>query len=188
MLTYATSAYIIWPWPYFDFILELFAYDALFFLFFLKIINGKNLIGLFSSLFKSLFFFFFLFIASSAAYGSFWARGQIGSVAAVLYHSRSNTRFLTHWVRPGIKATSSQILCWVHNPLRHTGNSKSYFKCHNLREAFPDLPTKIAHSLSFHYYYVVPYLVVYLSLSIYIYIYHLFIYHLLSIPPWLEFS
>ena len=35
----------------------------------------------------------------------------------------SNTGSLSHWVRPGIKHASSQIICWVLNPLSHKGNS-----------------------------------------------------------------
>ena len=36
---------------------------------------------------------------------------------------------LLHWVRPGIKYTSSRRVCWVLNPLRHNGNSiVTYFE------------------------------------------------------------
>ena len=31
---------------------------------------------------------------------------------------------LTHWVRTGIKPSSSWMLCWVLNPLTHKGNSR----------------------------------------------------------------
>ena len=34
-----------------------------------------------------------------------------------------NTRSLTHWVRPGIEPTSSQIRCWLFNLLSHNCNS-----------------------------------------------------------------
>ena len=48
------------------------------------------------------FFFFCLFRASFVAYGGSQARG--------LHHSYSNARSLTHWVKPGIKPTSSWML------------------------------------------------------------------------------
>ena len=37
-------------------------------------------------------FFSFLFMATPAAYGSSWARGQTGAAAAGLHHSHSNAR------------------------------------------------------------------------------------------------
>ena len=40
------------------------------------------------------------------------------------YHGHSNTRSLTHWVRPGIKPISSQTPCQVLNPLSHNRNSE----------------------------------------------------------------
>ena len=56
-----------------------------------------------------------LFLATSEAYGSSQARGQIGAVAAGLCHSHSNARFLTPGVRPGIKPESSHIhTSWTH--------------------------------------------------------------------------
>ena len=69
--------------------------------------------------------FSLLFRAAPRAYGSSQARGQIGIRAASLYHSHSNVgsepccslhhssgnaRYLTYWVRPGIKSASSWIL------------------------------------------------------------------------------
>ena len=75
---------------------------------------------------KTYFFFSELFRATPRAYESFQARGQIGVVAASLYHSYSkhqiwaisttytiahgNARSLTYWVRTGIKPTSSWLL------------------------------------------------------------------------------
>ena len=66
---------------------------------------------------KSAFFFFFLFFnwlfdfaffrATPTAYGGSQARGPFGATAAGLYHSHSNTRSLTQWVRPGIEPTTS---------------------------------------------------------------------------------
>ena len=41
-------------------------------------------------------FFVLFFIAAPVAYGSFWARGQIGAAAAGLCHSCSNTRSEPH--------------------------------------------------------------------------------------------
>ena len=41
--------------------------------------------------------------------------------------AHGNSISLTHWVRPGIKPTSSQKLCWVLNPLSHNRNSSCYF-------------------------------------------------------------
>ena len=45
----------------------------------------------------------FLFMAIPAAYGNSWAKDQIRTAAASLYHS--NTRFLTQWARLGIEST-----------------------------------------------------------------------------------
>ena len=72
------------------------------------------------------FVFFCLFRATSVAYGGSQSRGRIGAIAACLHHSHSNEGSkprlrptvtahgnggsLTHWVRPGIKPTSSWIL------------------------------------------------------------------------------
>ena len=71
--------------------------------------------------------FSFLFMATPMAYGSSWARGQMGAAAAGLHHSHGNTRFLTPCVRPGIEPASSRTLCWVLNPLSHNGNSLMHF-------------------------------------------------------------
>ena len=74
---------------------------------------------------------FFFCRATPVAYGSSQARCQFRAASAGLHHSRSsvglsrvcdlhhsNTRSLTHWVRPGIEPTSSWILvgfstCWA---------------------------------------------------------------------------
>ena len=53
-------------------------------------------------------FFFFFFRAIPAAFGCSQAKGQIRATAAP--HSHSNTRSLTHWVRPAIEPASSWIL------------------------------------------------------------------------------
>ena len=45
-----------------------------------------------------------------AAYGGSQAKGWIGAVATSLYHSHSNARSLTHWLRLGIEPESSWIL------------------------------------------------------------------------------
>ena len=55
-------------------------------------------------------FFFLLFRATPSVYGNSQARGRIRAAATSLRHSHSNTRFLIHWLRPGIKPTSSWIL------------------------------------------------------------------------------
>ena len=80
-------------------------------------------------------FLIFNFMATPAAYGSSWARGQIGAAAAGLHHCHGNTgsrphaeacgnaRSLTHWMWPGMEPESSWTLCWVLNPLSHNGNS-----------------------------------------------------------------
>ena len=78
-----------------------------------------------------LFFVFLLFRAVPVAHGNSQARGRIGAAAAGLYRNHSNmgqalsvtyttahsnTGFLTHWARPGIKPTSSSILVRLINP------------------------------------------------------------------------
>ena len=69
-------------------------------------------------------YLFCFFRATPMAYGSSQARDQIRAVAASLHHSKhgiqamtttyttthGNARSLTHYVRPGIKPTSSWIL------------------------------------------------------------------------------
>ena len=57
--------------------------------------------------FFCLFFFLFLFRSAPAAYGGYQAVGQIGAAAAGL--RLSNTRFTTHWVRPGMEPLSSWL-------------------------------------------------------------------------------
>ena len=75
---------------------------------------------------NSLLHFFFLFRAAPAAYGISRASVQMGATAAGPHHRHSNTRSElclqptpqltgnagspTHWVKPGIKPTSSWIL------------------------------------------------------------------------------
>ena len=99
--------------------------------------------------------FLCLFRAAPAVYGSSQARDRIGAAAADLHHSHSNagsekhlwptytrahsnSRFLTHWERPGIEPTASWILggfltrwammgtpiCPVSSCIRQTGNSQ----------------------------------------------------------------
>ena len=62
------------------------------------------------SVYKQFFFFVLLFRAAPAAYASSQARGQIGAIATGLCHSHSNTRSLTHWMRPGIEPAPLWIL------------------------------------------------------------------------------
>ena len=71
------------------------------------------------------FFFFLLFRAAVAAYGSSWARGWIGAVAeaytiatamsAIYAAACSNTRFFTHWARPGAFSwiLVGFVTCWA---------------------------------------------------------------------------
>ena len=82
---------------------------------------------------------FFLFRVAPVAYGSSQTRGWIRATAASLPNisARSEphlrptaacgyTVSLTHWMRPGIKSTSSQRLHWVLNPLSHNENSSVF--------------------------------------------------------------
>ena len=67
-----------------------------------------------------------------ASYGSSRARGWIGTAAASLRHSHSNTGSLAQWVSPRIKLASSQTLCSVLNPLSHNGNSRQHLSWNNI--------------------------------------------------------
>ena len=78
---------------------------------------------------SSFFFLFFLFRVIPAAYRSSQAGGPLGAAAASLCHSNSsskphlrpldpacsNTRSLTHWVRPGVEPASSWIIVGLLN-------------------------------------------------------------------------
>ena len=55
---------------------------------------------------------------------------RIQAASASIAEVCSYARFLTHWVRPRIKPTSSWTLCWALNLLSHKGNS-----------TFPDFKT-----------------------------------------------
>ena len=68
-------------------------------------------------------FFFFLFMATLTACGSSQGRGQIRAAAAGLHRSHSNTRSLTHWLRPGIKPAFLGTWSWDPTLLSHNGNS-----------------------------------------------------------------
>ena len=48
-------------------------------------------------------------------------------ITSLTYATSGNTRFLTHWARPGSKSTSSQRLHWVLNLLSHSGKSRTYY-------------------------------------------------------------
>ena len=52
-------------------------------------------------------------------------RGLCGIWATSVTYTatHSNTGLLIHWLRPGMEPVSSGTLCWVLNPLNHTGNS-----------------------------------------------------------------
>ena len=80
-------------------------------------VRGQRLLNLFRTLacfwildMKIYFLFLFLlFRASPTAYGGSQARHLIRATAASLPHSPSNTRSLTHWVRPGIELATSKV-------------------------------------------------------------------------------
>ena len=74
-------------------------------------------------LFFPFFFLSFFFMAAPMAYRSFQARGQIRAAAAGLHRSHSNTRSLTHWLRPGIKPAFLGTWSWDPTLLSHNGNS-----------------------------------------------------------------
>ena len=61
------------------------------------------------------------------AHESSQARAWNRAAAAGLRHSQGNTRFLTHWARPGIKPASSQIPCQVLISQSHNKNSSVAF-------------------------------------------------------------
>ena len=86
----------------------------------------------------SFFFFLLLFMAAPAAHGSSQPRDKVRAAAVAyttatatpdlslicdLSHILGNTRSLTHWARPEIEPTSSQILYQVLDPRSHGGNS-----------------------------------------------------------------
>ena len=72
----------------------------------------------------SFFHYYFLLMAAPAAYGSSWARDQIGAAAVTCTATCHNSGSLTHWVGPGTEPASSWRLCWVLNLLSHNGNSR----------------------------------------------------------------
>ena len=86
--------------------------------------------------FASVFFFFvlfgFLFVffrVAPAAYGGSQVRSWIKAVAAGLYHSHSNARSLTHWVRPGMESESSWMLVGFVNSWATTGTLRNSSFC-----------------------------------------------------------
>ena len=90
---------------------------------------------------------FYLFRAAPAASGSFRARGQIGAVAAGLYHkpqqcwiqavsaayttTHNKAWSLTHWARPGIKPATSWLLVGFVNHWAMTGTPTPKFISEN---------------------------------------------------------
>ena len=64
----------------------------------------------FNFIYLFIYLFILLFRAAPLSYGSSQARGWIRAMAISLHHSHSNTRSLTHWVRPGLEPASSWIL------------------------------------------------------------------------------
>ena len=113
---------------------------------------------------------FFLFTDASVVYGSSWARGRIRAATAaytttmqywirVTYATYAaacgNTGSLTHWVRPGIKPTSSQRQCQVLNSLSHNRNSiiqflRAQHPCFSRTffvSSYPGFPKRLSHEL-----------------------------------------
>ena len=91
----------------------------------------------------TIYLFIFLFKAACAAYGSSQPRAeselqlpayiqpqqrQIWAASGTYTAACSNAGSLTHWPRPGIKPTASQIPCQVLKMLSHYGNSCFIFK------------------------------------------------------------
>ena len=83
--------------------------------------NSPNFVVMKDNFFSSgqFMYLFIYFSATPMAYGGSQARGRIGAAAASLYTTATanmsatyttphdSTRFLTHWVRPGIEPASS---------------------------------------------------------------------------------
>ena len=65
---------------------------------------------LYSRTYEASIFFFFFFRATPVAHGSSQIRSQIGEQLLAYSPAHSNTRSLSHWMRPGIELTSSWIL------------------------------------------------------------------------------
>ena len=64
------------------------------------------------------------FKASPVAYGSSRARDWIRAASVTYIKARGKRWILNPLARPGIEPTSSWTLCWVLNPLSHSGNSR----------------------------------------------------------------
>ena len=81
-------------------------------LYFSEYKSNTSFVGFTPKYFILLFylFIFCLLRAAPTACGSSQAWAWIGAAAAGLHHGHSNTRPLTHWMRPGIEPTSSWIL------------------------------------------------------------------------------
>ena len=74
-------------------------------------------------------FFLFIYFFFSGSHLQHMEVPELGveSELQLLAYSHSNARSLTHWMRSGIKPTSSRTLCQVLNPLSHSGNSEGSF-------------------------------------------------------------
>lgn len=78
-------------------------------------------------LFISFYYFFFNGCIHSA--WKFVSQGLNPNCRFDLCHSYSNTGFLTHCTRPGIKPTLPQRQCRILNPLHHSRNSQGNSFC-----------------------------------------------------------
>ena len=67
-------------------------------------------------------------MAKAVAYGSSQARSQIITAASGLHHSHSNMGSLIHWVRPGIKPSSSWIRVRLLTHCTTMGTPRIFFK------------------------------------------------------------
>ena len=138
---------------------------------FRKVVKEKIFLGdfLFCLLFYLSFLnLFFFFRTAPATHIHFQARGWVGTAAAGLYHSHSNTRsephpwpilccslwwhwILTHWVRPGMEPASSPILIRFLTHWATTGapasvlfNQKNLF-LYNVNSGAPDEAHPLDH-------------------------------------------
>ena len=67
--------------------------------------------------------YFFFFFSQTHGTWTFPGKGSNLSCSCDLHHGCSNSRFLTHCARLGIKLVLHQRRCQILNPLYHSGNS-----------------------------------------------------------------
>ena len=104
---------------------------------FLIFLNFSIVLLFFFLIVTLLFYYYYFFYSCTCSIWKLPGEGVNWSCSCRLCHSNGNTgsnhicnlchslrsRFLTHWERSWIKLVSSQILCWVLNPLSHNWNS-----------------------------------------------------------------